>query len=467
MSVWAVARGAGAVILLCAGTCSVAAQSNDAANAIADRFARDADAPKQQVKAKPSSQGKSTTAPKQDAQRKQDALRKQDAGDKHRATAEAARRSVEQRSADEADMLARARREAEEMKAAAEQTQLAEEARRLIIEAEQERAKAETLLERERQQTAKGRTTIMPPSSADAVRREAAEADARRAAIEAAEAERKAADEEKLAEVRREETRRLIAKLNRVRQIRDARLAAQQQRTLAEQSRREPPPSTPDASPSSPPRESRTATGVPTMAPPLPPPAELRMGLGGRDRVAGRLPETYRDDREASQFTVLLIMAPGNYGIRRNGPKVADPILCASYGCYVSEGADRPVRFLPVRKALGFGNTFGARAGACRQRLGCVFRGVDLGDMRGFLQPVDLHILKHDRRQPRQIAGDSACHTGSGHLVCDRGIYTQDYAMWIVPERMADAVGPVVLEEAVADGLNGPRSSDTFSLLGR
>ena len=481
MSVGAVARGACALVVLCVASCSVAAQTNDAANAIAERFARDADAPRPQ--AKPSSQSKAA-APKQDAQRKQEAQRKT-AEDKRRAAAEAARRSAEQRGADEADMLVRARREAEEMKAAAEQAQLAEEARRLIIEAEQARANAERLIDRQRQQAAERRATIVAPDNADAARREAAEAEARRVAIdaaerakmaEAAEAGRKAAEAEKPAEVRREETRRLIEKLNRVRQIREARLAAQQQRILAEQSRREAAPPALGASPPSPPRaetqmadsrESRTATGVPTMAPPIPAPTEPRMALGGRDRVADRVPETYTDDRGAGRFTVLLIVAPGNYGIRRNGPKVADPILCAADGCFVSEGADRPAHFLPVRKALGFGNTFGARAGACRQRLGCVFRGIDLGDLRGYLQPVDLHILRHDRRRPQAIPGDSDCRINAGRLACARGIYAEDYAMWIVPERLADAAGPLALEQAVADGLKGPRSGDIFSLLGR
>jgi hypothetical protein len=127
-------------------------------------------------------------------------------------------------------------------------------------------------------------------------------------------------------------------------------------------------------------------------------------------------------------------MAPGNYGIRRNGPKIADPILCAPDGCYVSEGPDRPARFLPGHRALGFGNTWGARAGACQGRLGCVFRGIELGDLPAYLQPVDMHILRHDRRRP---------------------------------ELMADAVGPVVLEDAVTDGLKGPRSADIFPLLRR
>ena len=68
------------------------------------------------------------------------------------------------------------------------------------------------------------------------------------------------------------------------------------------------------------------------------------------------------------RVTVLMIMAPGTYGIRR-GASVADPVLCTTDGCYVSNGADIPARFMPRRRALGVGNTFGARAGACRQSL--------------------------------------------------------------------------------------------------
>ena len=36
--------------------------------------------------------------------------------------------------------------------------------------------------------------------------------------------------------------------------------------------------------------------------------------------------------------------------------------------------------------------------------------------------------------------------------------------MWIVPESLADAVGPAVLEQAVQDGLKGPRSAGLDSL---
>jgi colicin import membrane protein len=476
---------------------------------MAEKFANEADradARRSEAQKKPATQTKSATPRKNEPQQKA-------AADKSRPKAKPADDTLraEQRRADEADMLARARREADEMRARDEHARLAEEARQLIMDAERARANAEALLERERRLTTENRIAE-PPPDADMRRREAAEAEVRRAAGQAAERERaraveqerlarvaekerraraveeeriarvaeeerrtRVAEEERLAQLRHEETRRLIEKLNRVRQIRDARLATQSQRTVAE-SKPEPPPYALGAAPPSQPaadndrREEVRGTGVVTMAPPLPPPQpptgskpafddSSRMGAGLAPRQMDRW-----NDRTVS---VLLIMAPGNYGIRRNGPKIADPILCAPDGCYVSEGPDRPARFLPGHRALSFGNTWGARAGACRGRLGCVFRGIELGNLPAYLQPVDMHILRHDRRRPQQIVSDSGCRADSGRLVCGRGIYADDYALWIVPERVADTAGPAALERAVAEGLNGPRSADVFPLLGR
>jgi colicin import membrane protein len=156
---------------------------------------------------------------------------------------------------------------------------------------------------------------------------------------------------------------------------------------------------------------------------------------------------------------VLLVLEPGTYGIRRNGPKVADPLLCTREGCYVGAGADQPAMFMRGRKATGFGNTLGRRAGACRQSLGCVFRSLDLGPLPVFLEPVDLHILKHDRRHPHLVQAHSDCAVEGPRLACRRGIYADTYTLWVVPENVAEAVGPATLQRAVAEGLNGPRSA--------
>ena len=163
----------------------------------------------------------------------------------------------------------------------------------------------------------------------------------------------------------------------------------------------------------------------------------------GSDTAGARLQDT--------RITVLLWLAPGRYGIRRHS-ETADPVLCLPDGCYVSEGAERPARFLPGHRALGFANTWGERAGACRGSLACVFRDVDLGRLPGYLQPVDLHILRHDRRRGQVVRSDSACALGDGRLICQSGLAHEDYAVWIVPEGLAAAAGPPALQRALAEG---------------
>jgi hypothetical protein len=186
-------------------------------------------------------------------------------------------------------------------------------------------------------------------------------------------------------------------------------------------------------------------SGSPT-APPVAPGLALPVAdavLPGNDNGGARLQDT--------RITVLLWLAPGRYGIRRHS-ETADPVLCLPDGCYVSEGAERPARFLPGRRALGFANTWGERAGACRGSLACVFRDVDLGRLPGYLQPVDLHILRHDRRRGQVVRSDSACALGDGRLLCQSGLAHEDYAVWIVPEGLAAAAGSPALQRALAEG---------------
>ena len=161
-----------------------------------------------------------------------------------------------------------------------------------------------------------------------------------------------------------------------------------------------------------------------------------------------------------TRVTVLLVMQPGTYGIRRGGAKIADPVLCTREGCYVSAGTEQPAVFLPGRRALGFRNTWGARAGACRNTLGCVFRGVELGALPGFLQPVDLHLFKHDLRLGHAVLANSDCRADAGRLSCRHGIYADDYSMWIIPESLAATAGSAALQRALTDRLNGPRSAE-------
>lgn len=547
------------------------AYANEGAHAVAERFAE----------AERSEAAKAEDARKREAELKADKERQEAAArraaealkaDREKAdkarrakarTPEAARPTAERSKADEDEMLARAKREAEEMQAAEEARILAEQAAAMqraqtqleaSQAAEQERAKADAQrrdatrgkdadiarAEEERarleemardaaraQQAEAARAAEAERAKADALAREAervkqAEA-ATRAAEERAKAEALVREAERVlqaeaearakAEVDRlaqaeadrlalEWTRRAVAnrqamrKLGRMRDIREARLAAYAQRAEAERKLAETRRQAEDAQRAVAPENRR-----PELAEAPRPErsvertqgsaretaatddgeidlSELRLPkLGGPepDRTEPRTPDTQqRASRESDlpdlkvdsgvpgerRVTVLLVMTPGNYGIRRNGPKVADPIMCTVAGCYVSTGPGTPARFLPGRKATGVGNTLGGRAGACRRSLGCVFRGVDIAEREGYLQPVDLHIFKHDRRRPQVIDRDSDCRVADGRVSCRRGIYAEDYAMWVIPERMAAAVDPAALERALEEGLAAPRSAD-------
>ncbi len=158
-----------------------------------------------------------------------------------------------------------------------------------------------------------------------------------------------------------------------------------------------------------------------------------------------------------SRVAILIVLSPGNRGIRRHN-KTADPVLCGNDGCYVSGGADAPARLMPVRRVLGFANTFGERAGACRSHLGCVFRGIAVSERPLVLQPIDMQVIRHDRRETQAITADSQCRFDGARLSCARGIYADDYVMWVVPESLARIAGPAALERALAEGL-GPRSA--------
>ena len=507
MCVRAVARGA--IVVVTAAFLLASAHANEAAHRMAEKFAGATGADKTQ-EPEPASGGEqkpaaepAEAAAKRGAERKAEEARKEAARKqaearraaqaKRRAAAKAAveaRLAAERLRADEMDMLARARREAQEMQAAAEEARLTEEARRLIQQAEQERAKAEELLA--------GEATAPGPAQAASEPRRAGGDMAERLALE-----------------RAQKTRRLVVNLNRVRRIRKSRLAnqARRERQVQRAAAGAPPPS--PAAPSPAPQVAARATEPPpaaaalqeeavapvapsppakadpptkgeaiATAPPVPPPAPQGAAAAPPfetpaaaasspdprpPQIAAAAPRAVPSPPQPeikpsfatapSRVAVLLAMAPGTYGIRRGGAKVADPVLCLREGCYISAGADHPAMFLPGRKALGFANTWGARAGACRNALGCVFRGVELGPLPAFLQPVDLHIFKHDRRAGFAVLADSDCSIAAGRLVCRHGIEADDYTMWVVPESLAQTLGPAGLQRALTDGLNGPRSA--------
>jgi colicin import membrane protein len=155
--------------------------------------------------------------------------------------------------------------------------------------------------------------------------------------------------------------------------------------------------------------------------------------------------------RASTRVTILMVLEPGKRGIRRHS-KTADPLLCGQRGCYVGTGSGSPAKLLPRRRAFGMARTLGERAGACRNSLGCVFRGVDLTAYPAVVQPVDMRFLRHDRREPHVLDQASRCRLEVGRLSCTP-VEGVDYIMWVVPERIAERAGPEELERVVKTGL--------------
>ncbi|MEO1710893.1 MAG: hypothetical protein AAFR70_11555, partial [Pseudomonadota bacterium] len=69
------------------------------------------------------------------------------------------------------------------------------------------------------------------------------------------------------------------------------------------------------------------------------------------------------------------------------------------------------------------------------------------------LQPVDLRFMRHDRRERVNVRPDRTCDAENGQLVCAAPVLSDTYTLWIVPERLADRVGPEALRSALETGL--------------
>lgn len=150
----------------------------------------------------------------------------------------------------------------------------------------------------------------------------------------------------------------------------------------------------------------------------------------------------------AERATVLLVMNPGFTGIRLFN-NTADPILCMPDVCWISRGPDEDARMVPRRKALGPLNTLGNRAGACNDRTGCVFRNVEITPAASVVQPIDMRLLRHDRREAIQVRVDRSCRMEGNQLQCAAPQRGPDYQVWVVPEVLAGDAGGRALAKVV------------------
>lgn len=341
---------------------------------------------------------------------------------------------IAQRFSDEAERATRA------AEAAQNARRVAESQRKAAAKAESERQRqeaAQKAWEADLQARAREEVEARRAEQARVVAEEARRAEeTRRVADEARRAEetRRVAEEARRAEEAREvaaerdeDIERVVERLRRIREAHASRRAptgatvgidghvASREAAPDDASRRFEPP---------------TSTGG--YAPPLP---DERVGEPADMRV-----------------TVLLLMEPGDRGIRRHN-RTADPLLCVEDGCYISNGPSLAATLLPRWRALGLANTLGRRAAACRDSLGCVFRDVELSRLPAFVQPVDMRLVRHDRREAQLVRETSRCGVRNGQLTCSGAIDSGSYRMWIIPERVVNHFPPELLLAALASGL--------------
>lgn len=443
---------------LAAVTCALiavvpAARSDDdaRAHAIAERFAGASDEARKAEEAKKRAEIERLRAVKAAAEAKRKA---EDA----KRRADTARLKAEQMKADEAEMLARARaeaaeREAEQKRAQAE-LELAEQekAAREHKLAEDARIAAETAAAAEQVRTEalriaaekaeRERADQLAKTEADASAAREAKAAADKLAAEkaaSAEAEKRAA-EAREAEFAREAE--LKARADRAARLDAERRAEAERQELEVEREQEAMRLTEKIRKAREAREARQTAGSEpvTSTPETPPGGVVHAARSTTAPTAGR------------RVAVLLMMTAGNKGIRRWN-KSADPMLCVAEVCYVSTGPGLAAKRLPRSTAFGPGVALGSRAGACNNSLGCVFRDVDLEAASALVQPIDLRIVRHDRREASEARADDTCAVAGGKLECRSGVTSSTWRAWIVPEDIAARAGAASLEAALASGL--------------
>lgn len=423
--------------------------------------------------------------------------------DARRKAEETKRRKAQEdarRKAEEAEMLARARAEALERKAAADKARAEEEALDAKRIAEEERAeKARRLAEEQRaarerfiaeqiraeeQRIAAEKRAEEERARAEAARiaKEKRVAEEKRIAEEKRVAEQKRAEEERqrlALEQRRAEERRLAerkraeeerqraeaARLEEEKRIAEEQRIAEEKR-LAEQRRLALAAEREASHERRAERlrqieDERNAKSITALKSP--------MGLGARSSehpAALILPPSAAEAAPASvpvfrtppakpaeRVTILLAMKPGATGIRRFGKKTADPVLCSGANCWIGSGADRAAKAVTRGQALGPANTMGRRAGACNHRLSCVYRDVNLRSSSASVQPIDLRVMRHDRREPLRLEADRSCRIAHGALVCNKVYASRSWRAWVIDEELARKAGPAALAAALENGL--------------
>lgn len=144
----------------------------------------------------------------------------------------------------------------------------------------------------------------------------------------------------------------------------------------------------------------------------------------------------------------------------------ADIALCGAAGCYISQGLEQDAIFY----SGGSGLRLIKKAGACRDKLSCVFRGVDIGKLQSednlAIQPVDVDYVSHNYMEDALVSGPQECVMDGVKILCSGGFHKQDYSLWVLQEKLAIKAGKEGLDYALYKGIVDERITSLRDRLG-
>ncbi len=146
--------------------------------------------------------------------------------------------------------------------------------------------------------------------------------------------------------------------------------------------------------------------------------------------------------------TILLVLDPDGAGI---GFK-PDPIICIDNRCWLSNGLGSPARAMNRNDAVTLQSTADLTADSCSGKSGCVYRNIPI-DPATRIDVIEVGEGGGASAGAYTAAADQSCRKDGEALVCDNGLATQNFRIWLVPEATANAAGVTSLENAVAENL--------------
>jgi hypothetical protein len=168
-------------------------------------------------------------------------------------------------------------------------------------------------------------------------------------------------------------------------------------------------------------------------------------------KLAPQQPITYPEPQgpgPATPATVLLVLDTdgGTLGFK------PDPIICIDESCWLSNGIQAHAVSMPRTQAVALQTTDESTADSCGGKSACVYRGVMIYPTAR-IEVIEVGEGHGASAGAYTVATDTSCRKENGVLLCDNGLATQNFRIWVVPEAIAESAGNSSLEDAVADGL--------------